>query len=507
MNKIKILGMALLVIYVALSLFISIYTSANSTAEALVKYDLIVYMPIIFFIGSSIATFMFTMYNAKSSMFNSNDNDLLLAMPIKPSTILASRLIFIILWNMLISLAIMTPVFAVYVMNAHVTLSFYLYAVFIFLLLPVVPTIISSIIGYIIAYLTSKSNIKNWFEIILSLIFMGAIYYVMYRANDILNYIILHNEELKNIIKWGFYPVYLILEMLKDNNYLSLLIFIIFNVGLFTIFTYILSINFKRIIAKLQENRVRSNFVMKTLRSESISKTLFMKEAKRYFSSPIYVFNTLFGPMIILVVAVASIFFDKNMIMSVLGVSGGENMIFQLLVAAVLFISFFTSTTSCSISIEGKNFWVMKTLPLNPKDIFKGKMALNLVLILPAAYLALIILFITLNLTLMQLITLFVLVSISALATVQLGLLVNLKFPKMDATNDVVIVKRSASPMISMLVPLVTIMITSSLYAGLSNTINFNVLLGVVVILLMIMVVVEHRLLNTWGQKRFNEID
>jgi ABC-2 type transport system permease protein len=295
--------------------------------------------------------------------------------------------------------------------------------------------------------------------------------------------------------------------MLKDNNYLSLLIFIIFNVGLFTIFTYILSINFKKIIAKLQENRAKSNFVMKTLRSESISKTLFMKEAKRYFSSPIYVFNTLFGPMIILVAAIASIFFDKSMIMSVLGVSGGENMIFQFLVAAVLFVPFFTSTTSCSISIEGNNFWVMKTLPLSPKDIFKGKMALNLLLILPAAYLALIVLFITLNLTLMQLLTLLVLVTVSALATVQLGLLVNLKFPKMDATNDVVIVKRSASPMISMLVPLVTIMVASSVYAGLSNVINFNILLGVVLILLMIMVVVEHRILNTWGEKRFGEID
>jgi ABC-2 type transport system permease protein len=168
MNKVRIIGMVLLAVYVAISLFTSIYMTANSAAKTLVQYNLIVYMPILFFIGSSLSTFMFTMYNAKASMFNSNDNDLLLAMPIKPSTILASRLIFIILWNMLVSLAIMTPAFVVYVMNTHVTFSFYLYAVFIFLLLPVVPTIIASIIGYIIAYLTSKSNIKNWFEIILS---------------------------------------------------------------------------------------------------------------------------------------------------------------------------------------------------------------------------------------------------------------------------------------------------------------------------------------------------
>jgi ABC-2 type transport system permease protein len=135
--------------------------SADGMIKALKPYNLAFYVPILFFVGSSLMTFMFTTYNAKGSMFNSNDNDMLLSMPIKPSTILASRFIFIILWNMLISLAIMTPVFAVYVMNAHVTLSFYLYAVFIFLLLPVVPTIISSIIGYIIAYLTSKRILKT----------------------------------------------------------------------------------------------------------------------------------------------------------------------------------------------------------------------------------------------------------------------------------------------------------------------------------------------------------
>jgi ABC-2 type transport system permease protein len=505
-SKFELIGILVLAIYVVISLFSTMFMATNNVAKTLVQYNLIIYLPVLFFIGSAFMTFMLTMNNAKTNMFNSNDNDLLLSMPIRPSTILASRLIFIILWNLLISVSIMLPTFIVYALNTHVTLGFYFYAIFIILLLPVIPTVLSCILGYVIAYFTSKSNVKNWFEIIISLIILGAIYYVIYKGNDILNYVINHNEELKDILKWGFYPVYLVLEMLQDNNYLSLIIFIIVNICLFAIFTYILSVNFKKIIARLQENRAKSNYVMQSLHSKSVSKTLFLKEVRRYFSSPIYVFNTLFGPAMIMIAAIASIFYDKEKILSVIGVSGGEGMIFSLLVAAVMFIAFFTSTTSSSISIEGKNFWIMKTLPLSAKDIFKGKMLLNLVLILPVTYLSLIILYFTLGLTVIQLITLLVLASISSLVAVQFGLLVNLKFPKMNAINDVVVVKQSASAMISVMIPLVTIMIVSSVYAGFKDVINFNILLGITLVILTILTFVEHYLLSTWGENRFKEI-
>jgi ABC-2 type transport system permease protein len=192
--------------------------------------------------------------------------------------------------------------------------------------------------------------------------------------------------------------------------------------------------------------------------------------------------------------------------MSVIGVSGGEDMLFSFLVAGVMLITFFTNTTSSSISIEGRNFWIMKTLPIHSRDIFNGKMKLNLVLILPVAYLSLIIFYFTLGLTIIQLITLLILTLLAALVAVQFGLLINLKFPKMDAVNDTVVVKQSISSMISIMVPLVTIMVLSSIYAGLKDVIDFNILLGIVVIILIILNFIEHHLLSTWGENRFRKI-
>jgi ABC-2 type transport system permease protein len=133
-------------------------------------------------------------------------------------------------------------------------------------------------------------------------------------------------------------------------------------------------------------------------------------------------------------------------------------------------------------------------------------MRLNLVLILPVAYLSLLIFYFTLGLTIAQLITLFILTLLASLVAVQFGLLINLKFPKMDAPNDTAVVKQSASAMISIMVPLVTIMVVSSVYTGLKDVINFNALLGIVLFILLILIFVEHYLLSTWGENRFRKI-
>ena len=97
---------------------------------------------------------------------------------------------------------------------------------------------------------------------------------------------------------------------------------------------------------------------MKELKSSSILKNLYFKEVKRYFSSPIYVLNTSFGLILILIASIASIFYDKEQILAVFELST-NGQIFNLLVVAIIFIAFVSNTTSSSISIEG-NLWILK---------------------------------------------------------------------------------------------------------------------------------------------------
>lgn len=506
MKKSRLILYAFFGIYIVAALSITFYGYAKGAADYLNQYNMISMMLIMFFIGSSFATFMFTIYNAKSSMFSANDNDLLLSMPIKANTILASRLIYIMLWNLLTAFFVMLPAFVVYAMNVDVSFMYYILAFIVFILLPVIPTILASVIGYVIAYLTSKSNAKNWFEIVMSFTFIAAIYYGMSKIDTILNFMVNNGADLDRILKWGFYPVYLVGQIFNDYNYLSLLIFVVLNVGLFVGFTYLLSINFKKIIAKLQENRTKSNYVMKSLKTESVTKVLFMKEFKRYLSSPIYVLNTFFGLIMLIIAAVATVFYDSDKILAVLGMSGGPNM-FQLLAAGVCFIAFISCTTSASISLEGKNYWILKTLPIESDKILNSKILLNIALTLPIIYVSLIILKFTLNLEISEFVILGVLATISTLVSSKFGLLINLKFPKMDAANDVIIIKRSLSVMIVVLLPMAIIFGVVGIYSLIANMINFNTFIIVIILVLCVLNIVERMLLRTWGTRRFKEIN
>jgi ABC-2 type transport system permease protein len=401
----------------------------------------------------------------------------------------------------------MGPALVIYAIKVDVSFSYYIYAILVFLLLPVIPTILASLIGYLVAYLTSKSNSKNWFEMIISFVFILGIFLITSFGNKILSFIIHDMDTILKVLKYGFYPIYLINQVFADNNILSLLIFITINIILDFLFVIILSKSFKKIISKLQESRSKSNYVMKKLKTKSLDKALFIKDVKRYLSSPIYVLNTSIGVVIMLIMAVASLFYDKEKIFAMLNISIKDIPSFAVITLLIAIMSFMSNTACSSISIEGKNFWIIKSLPIEPKKIFNSKILLNMLLVVPAIFVSVIIFKFSFALTIIQVLILILLSIIFTLVSSQFGLLMNLKFPKMDAINDVAIVKQSISVIISTMVPLVLIITTAGIYGQLFNDINFNLFLSIVIFVFIAIVVIERIFLNTWGIKRFKEIN
>lgn len=495
------------ILYIIFSLLLTSGSYAYVIANALEKYNLITFMITIFFFIASFTTFTFTIYSSKSGLFNSNDNDLLLSLPIKSSTVLASRLIMIMLWNLITAAFVILPAFVVYAMKVDVPVQYYFFVSVIFILLPVIPTVLASLIGYAIAYLTSKSNSKNWFEILISFMFFFAIFYLTSNGDKVLKYMVNDMTQLENFIKWAFHPVYLVNSALSEYNYISLLFYTLINIGALVIFVAVLSKSFKAILSKLKENKTKKNYVVKTLKTGSINKALFIKEVKRYFSSPVYVLNTSFGVIMILFLAVGSIFYDKEVLLTMLGFTETVATPFQMLLLVIAFVTFISNTASASVSLEGSNFWIVKSLPISEKKILNVKILLNLVIVLPITYISIIILRFTFGLSTLEMLTLLLLSTIFSVFTSYFGLLTNLKFPKLDATSDIVIAKRSLSVMISTLVPMVLIFSIVGLYSEISKNINFNLFIFIITLAIILLIVLERILLNSWGVKRIKEIN
>ena len=164
-----------------------------------------------------------------------------------------------------------------------------------------------------------------------------------------------------------------------------------------------------------------------------------------------YVMNTSFGMVLLITASIATLFINKETLGELLGYPEIANMIPIAILVILVFTIGLSCTTNSSISLEGNRLWILKSLPIEAKEIFKGKIITNLIITIPAAIVANIIFYIGLKFEIKYLIFNLAISIVFSIVSAVLGLIINLCFPKMDWTNPTTVVKQSASVMITIL--------------------------------------------------------
>lgn len=503
MSKKKLFVVILLAIYVIGTIMISLGMFMNTLYKTLNEANMINYYITIVFSISSLFALFFNIFSAKSGLFGNKDNNLLFSLPVKRSEIITSRLIMLIGYNFVIGLLFIIPSIYIYLQYVSINLITLISIFVLTIFFSIIPTVISSLFGYLVAYLTSKTNAKSMFELLFYTLFIFIYIYVMNNSNKLLEVLISNPKTLDIILKTLFLPIYFIHQTISTNNFLYLIGFILINLAILYLFVIILNINYLNIITKLTSQKTKSNFKMTTLKSTSIKKSLLKKEFSKYFSSAIYVFNTIFGVAFMIIVAIASFVYTPDKLFSMVGMSNMSSyaLVFMLLTFAISL----TDTTNSSISIEKENFWIMKMIPVNTKDIFNAKTTLNKLILIPIAILSLILLTISGYITQTELLLLSVFTITYGSFIANFGLIANLLFPKLDAPNDTVIVKQSAASMVGILGGIVIF----AIMLAISNIKNINNLysISICIVISLILYIVSKIILNKWGVKRFKEIN
>ena len=161
-------------------------------------------------------------------------------------------------------------------------------------------------------------------------------------------------------------------------------------------------------------------------------------------------------------------------------------------------------STSSSINLEGKTFWILKSTPVKTKDVFMAKSLFYVLLCLPFAIIntglyVFINGFNALN-TILMLVDQVVIIIIFAFE----GLFINILAPKLDWDNEVRAIKETGAPVISMLFGflidglLFIIPFILEIYFGLG-------LIGVLVMGILILIIVSI-LLFTVGKSKYERI-
>ena len=502
----KILIPILLFFIIGFSIGSLLYT----ISEELSKYHLTYVILSLMLMFTSLMTFIEGIVKSQSILFDCKDNDLLFSLPIKRSTILFIRIFKLLLFEYLYNLMLLLPAFIVYIILEHPNISFYLLSILIFILIPIIPTIISCFIGYIIKLITSKMKSRNIIQTILTLLLFLPVLYFSLNSENMMNNIVKNATSINDIITSIYYPVGLCISLILKYNIIDFIKLILINVIPFIIFIIIGQIFYFRIISNSKNNKKTykaDNNIKIRVRKPIISLT--RKELKRYFKSPVLMFNTSFGLIIIVIFTLILCLKGKTSLINLLSNYGiSKNISINMLFYGIISFSLaMTSITSSSISLEGKTINITKSLPIDYKIILKSKILNCYIIELPFVIISILLFIVFFKTSILFIIQLLLAAILLILLNATVGLIINLKYPKLNANNDTEVVKQSTSSLISVAIGFGIFIISIIGFIFLYSKLNLNILITIHLIILITINIILYQILMKNGPKNYKKLN
>lgn len=486
----------------------SIGTYAYMIAEKLAPFNLTYVMLSMFVIMVTMLTFIGGIYKSQGILFDAKDNDLLFSLPIKRTQILFVRIFKLYLFEFIYNLMFILPALCVYGYFVKPSISFYILSILMTILIPIIPAVISCFIGYLIKLLSAKSKKKRLIQTILSGIVFIAFFYLSFNIETFIENIADKATSINDMLTKIYYPLGLYINLITNFKILDLLKLLLVNIIPLLIFIMIGSIYYFKIIFKSKEISIIKKTRKGRIKSRKPIISLARKELKRYLSSPIYMFNTGFG-LLILITFTIYLCYKGGSALSI----NFENFNFSDVPISVFYyffilvVGFLTSISSSSISLEGKTMNITKSLPVSEIDILNSKILACFIIELPFMLFSSLLFFIRFKVTFFYIILILLISILSIFINATIGLIVNLKYPKMNASNDTEIVKQSISSVISVFIGMfiVFISIVSAIYLNKYYSLDYILLINITVLL--IIALISYILLIKWGEKEYKQIN
>lgn len=412
----------------------------------------------LFVLITSILTLIEGIYKSGSLLFNCKDDNLMFSLPIKKSTVLFVRVFKFYLFEVVYNAVILVPTMVAYAMRVEVDWTFYLSSFLAVVLLPVVPVVISCLIGGLISGFSARFKMKNIIQIALTMIFALGVVLVAGSLDKIIANIAENATSINDLITKIYYPAGAYVGMVTEFNVVNMLIFILINVALFVVMMVILGQVYFRINSRVKAIKAHGHKTEYAVKKRSITSAIVSKELKRFISSPVFVINAAFGLVLFLFgcVMLSANFEGLISFMGNYGLSDIPNFgeILTQNAPAVLFgmvimASMMSSITSSMISLEGKAFNILKTIPVKPLTIIMGKVLTAVLVMLPFILAGDIIMFMNFQFSWLQIVLILLASFIIPVVAELVGIVANLKYPKMNAESDAEVVKQSASSLVA----------------------------------------------------------
>lgn len=440
--------LALGAVYLALIGMMMLYV--GSMSYGLIFLGLQEVVPAYLIVIASLLTFFFGLFKAGAVLFRQEGYDQLCALPLVKGVVAVSRLLKMYVEYLLWTLAVFLPGMAVYAWMMKPGVSFYLTAFLGLWSIPVIPMTAASLIGTVITGISSRMRHRSMIVTVLSFL---AIFGMMWGISMLSGMegeldpemLINMSPQIMETLEKVYPPAVWLGSAIAWGNILYGVCCCALSLAVFAAAAGILALCFRQICEGLFSGAAGHDYRVGAFRTSSVPAALCKREFRRYFSSSVYVTNTLMGPIL------ACVF--SGVLLAAGGEKGLEGLlrmpvsvdmagIVPFVLAGMLGMM---TPAAVSISMEGKNWWILKSLPLTMKNILDGKILMNMLLMLPFYLLSEILLILAFRPGVLDFLFLLLIPAEFVVFSSVYGIAVNLHFPVFVWESEVSVVKQSAS--------------------------------------------------------------
>ena len=438
--------MALLLLFVGFTLASqSVVTTVALAAEGIP--DLSIFMSLMSALTIGILFGLMRAANAPGS----RDAELLLSLPVRRVTAVCSKVITQYIFDSPLMLMIFAPtVISHYVLgggNAGTLVR----GLILTFLLPLIPIALSYLLGAVLAILQEKFKLTSIITTGILMVLLIGYMFVNFQSSSILSSVTGGGKAGALAMIEKFAPLSWLTHFVLDGGILPVMFSLLMLLVPFCLGIWLYASAFGK-----PKTGYRSSSRILAFSARSPRMALLDKEVKRYLACSIYVFNTAFGPLILLIFAVIVVVLGPDKIISGMGVPAAElgalskDLTFVILAGIFCLFPSMTSTTASSISLEGKQLWILKAHPISTDDVFWSKYMLNILLLVPASVLASILIGVRVQMSPVQIVGFAVVPGLLGVLVSLIGLITNLLLPRFDWDNETAVVKQSMSVLMAM---------------------------------------------------------
>lgn len=411
----------------------------------------------LYFVYTDIMAFglmcIFSVFASKTTLYEAKDNDLLLSMPIKPGTILLSRMVSLEIVNLVFGLIVMIPAAVAWYGQMPFTALSITGFVVTGLLLSLLALALSSIFGWLLAAASSKMRKKVLFETVLSVIFLVAYFAFFAQLNGIIQDLVNNADAISERLDSVFLFRW-IGDACADGSVSSMLLAALCELLPFAVVYAILSATFIK-TATAKKGAAKVKYVDRGQKVSSPMAALRKKEWRLFLSNSTYIINCGLGAIFILAAGVALLIYreDVSYFVEVLCVMAPEigDYLLPLCMLIIGLLGSVSVPSIAAVSMEGRSLWLLQTVPVRPQIILRAKLGVSLWLYMPPVLLCVAALLLTVKaeLVLTVLSALFPVLLVTLICV--LGLVVNLRHPNLSWENPAQTIKRDPAVLIAML--------------------------------------------------------